>query len=108
MYTYLFTIYIHQSISFCFFFNDTPTTEIYTLSLHDALPILSTNDWNLGVDGLVRNLFAHHLWQVMLKNCANNSADDDDCEDHHHPPGKCALTERKARMQENDWITDQP
>src|SRR5438477_12748212 len=28
----LFTIY--------FFFNDTATTEIYTLSLHDALPIL--------------------------------------------------------------------
>src|SRR5204862_6918275 len=25
---------------FLFFFNDTPTTEIYTLSLHDALPIL--------------------------------------------------------------------
>src|SRR5688572_32988965 len=24
-----------------FFFNDTATTEIYTLSLHDALPILS-------------------------------------------------------------------
>ena len=27
---------------FCFFFNDPATTEIYTLSLHDALPI-STN-----------------------------------------------------------------
>src|SRR3712207_7614841 len=25
----------------CFFFNDTATTEIYTLSLHDALPIYS-------------------------------------------------------------------
>src|SRR5260221_524101 len=25
-----------------FFFNDTATTEIYTLSLHDALPILGT------------------------------------------------------------------
>src|SRR4051812_19827752 len=25
-----------------FFFNDTPTPEIYTLSLHDALPILPT------------------------------------------------------------------
>src|SRR2546427_13073144 len=25
--------------SFFFFFNDTATTEIYTLSLHDALPI---------------------------------------------------------------------
>src|SRR2546426_9827935 len=28
-----------HSISFFFFFNDTATTEIYTLSLHDALPI---------------------------------------------------------------------
>src|SRR5689334_23800952 len=29
---------------FCyfFFFNDTATTEIYTLSLHDALPILAS------------------------------------------------------------------
>src|SRR3712207_8274467 len=26
---------------FCFFFNDTATTEIYTLSLHDALPIFA-------------------------------------------------------------------
>src|SRR5689334_23776386 len=26
-------------LSFFFFFNDTATTEIYTLSLHDALPI---------------------------------------------------------------------
>src|SRR5947209_19666392 len=25
----------------CFFFNNTPPTEIYTLSLHDALPILA-------------------------------------------------------------------
>src|SRR3712207_7628713 len=25
----------------CFFFNDTATTEIYTLSLHDALPIFT-------------------------------------------------------------------
>src|SRR5260370_40319689 len=29
---------LHISFSF-FFFNDTATTEIYTLSLHDALPI---------------------------------------------------------------------
>src|SRR6266566_9615477 len=27
--------------TFVFFFNDTATTEIYTLSLHDALPIFS-------------------------------------------------------------------
>src|SRR2546430_5066303 len=28
---------------FFFFFNDTATTEIYTLSLHDALPIWSSS-----------------------------------------------------------------
>src|SRR2546425_9610759 len=29
---------------FFFFFNDTATTEIYTLSLHDALPISAAGD----------------------------------------------------------------
>ena len=29
------------SVVLFFFFNDTATTEIYTLSLHDALPIYS-------------------------------------------------------------------
>src|ERR1039458_10461082 len=30
---------LQSSVFFFFFFNDTATTEIYTLSLHDALPI---------------------------------------------------------------------
>src|SRR2546430_13478350 len=33
-----------QSAFFFFFFNDTATTEIYTLSLHDALPISGRAD----------------------------------------------------------------
>src|SRR3712207_6858601 len=32
-------IVVHCWCRFIFFFNDTATTEIYTLSLHDALPI---------------------------------------------------------------------
>src|SRR5438309_11098031 len=34
-----------------FFFNDTATTEIYTLSLHDALPIFNSGlyRWNAGM-----------------------------------------------------------
>src|SRR2546430_14792860 len=36
---YLFQITEQQRLSPFFFFNDTATTEIYTLSLHDALPI---------------------------------------------------------------------
>src|SRR5438309_11170053 len=39
---YYFFFPIFFSFSF-FFFNDTATTEIYTLSLHDALPISTAN-----------------------------------------------------------------
>src|SRR2546426_12308951 len=35
-------MFFSPSFSSFFFFNDTATTEIYTLSLHDALPISST------------------------------------------------------------------
>src|SRR2546430_4623289 len=38
MLSFSFRTTIYQ-LSFFFFFNDTATTEIYTLSLHDALPI---------------------------------------------------------------------
>ena len=42
-----------EEVSFgVFFFNDTATTEIYTLSLHDALPILAqAQDSFNGIDG---------------------------------------------------------
>src|SRR5260370_36230388 len=38
----LFSLCLLFFSSLFFFFNDTATTEIYTLSLHDALPILAT------------------------------------------------------------------
>src|SRR5258708_18199404 len=56
--SYAFCLYdLHRFSSFrfvlFFFFNDTATTEIYTLSLHDALPISC-----VGADRLGRQ---HHL-----------------------------------------------
>src|SRR3712207_2547233 len=36
----------------CVFFNDTATTEIYTLSLHDALPILFAHNDDMGLGAL--------------------------------------------------------
>src|SRR2546422_4780165 len=50
-----------------FFFNDTATTEIYTLSLHDALPISPTSsapDW---ISSRRASLFTRRfqtLWQT--------------------------------------------
>src|SRR3989442_9561144 len=41
----------------CFFFNDPATTEIYTLSLHDALPISVVRDLD---DATVAGLDAAH------------------------------------------------
>src|ERR1039458_10725724 len=40
-----------RRIMLLFFFNDTATTEIYTLSLHDALPIWGfwASQWDQGV-----------------------------------------------------------
>src|ERR1043165_706049 len=78
-------LFINQSSSFArrdvlFFFNDTATTEIYTLSLHDALPIsyssphaflgggfvdVFTPDGVL-VKRLVRRGFLNQPWGVAL------------------------------------------
>ena len=39
MFFFFFFVVVFVLVFFLFFFNDTATTEIYTLSLHDALPI---------------------------------------------------------------------
>src|SRR3712207_7084445 len=51
------------------FFNDTATTEIYTLSLHDALPIYCGRRPRIPVVlyGLVDITFSHHKLEVRLK-----------------------------------------
>src|SRR5256885_2318492 len=49
--------------SFFFFFNDTATTEIYTLSLHDALPIFSHM---LDCQFYDLNPSGHHLTNILL------------------------------------------
>src|SRR5438067_10507541 len=45
-----------------FFFNDTATTEIYTLPLHDALPIFSV----IHRPALLRNQ-GHHVADVFIR-----------------------------------------
>src|SRR5258708_18720873 len=63
---------IHVRLVFeIFFFNDTATTEIYTLSLHDALPIYAGRGApNLGAQGV-------SLVAPRLINVAGDPGDDD-------------------------------
>src|SRR3712207_9134290 len=48
-----------------FFFNDTATTEIYTLSLHDALPISGAEEGGDAGLRLVLPDFAELLWGAV-------------------------------------------
>src|SRR6266540_5579150 len=66
---------------FSFFFNDTATTEIYTLSLHDALPILP----NAADDGIVN------------PRCQRRN--------RHTSPTDCSLGDRKSTRLNSSHIT---
>src|SRR6266487_5434877 len=68
---------------FFFFFNDTATTEIYTLSLHDALPISSIVDsrfWKCQVP-----YFARHCRVLTMDGRGNGLSD--------QPTGAAAYTD---------------
>src|SRR5436305_9913280 len=52
---------VHQpNVLLFIFYTNTATSEIYTLSLHDALPILVWGDWNR-LTQLFANLLANGL-----------------------------------------------
>src|SRR2546429_10028546 len=56
-----------------FFFNDTATTEIYTLSLHDALPIFCRSYGKVRRT-LDRSAWRHALWRLDRKSTRLNSS----------------------------------
>src|SRR2546422_6219592 len=70
-----------SSRSFLFFFNDTATTEIYTLSLHDALPILPGQAPDMG----------------LLRPCAGHS-----CGEEEHAPTRDDCHPARMRSHRRD------
>src|SRR2546427_12720118 len=57
-----------------FFFNDTATTEIYTLSLHDALPIWDDSPSRMGACGAASSSFrATYRWRRPRGPCWNET-----------------------------------
>src|SRR5687768_17967308 len=69
-----------HSLSLSFFFNDTATTEIYTLSLHDALPIWSFESLTQRGDSTVPKSFRFFLLALIAALALGVAAcgDDDD------------------------------
>src|SRR3712207_7101465 len=72
-----------------FFFNDTATTEIYTLSLHDALPICPLGCHRPRVPDY---MVFERLVQILVFSCAYWMIVDEECS---------ASTLRRRR---NEWI----
>src|SRR5713226_4845314 len=64
---------VFDLISF-FFFNDTATTEIYTLSLHDALPIFSQRRRHLTRQ--TSALLSHHQSRCISEVAMNDNPKD--------------------------------
>src|SRR5260370_1658481 len=59
-------IFLDHLVSFFFFFNDTATTEIYTLSLHDALPICRISGMALLILALLQRIFLMSSLMLLL------------------------------------------
>src|SRR6266498_5876329 len=81
-----------------FFFNDTATTEIYTLSLHDALPISARRP----------PLGCVYFTSSLLGSAANGRADDCDRRaaerDVAERPGEARLEEAPADRRKPDEL----
>src|SRR2546430_16794443 len=90
-------IWTQLSVTFVFFFfNDTATTEIYTLSLHDALPILTSNtSWS------AERASDTTTWRA----CANSRSEEHTSELQSQSNLVCRLLLEKKKKQGNLLFT---
>src|SRR5437667_6836216 len=81
-----------------FFFNDTATTEIYTLSLHDALPISLRS---LTPQGVIQELYAlllaHTLLRTLMLRAARSEEHTSELQSHHDLVCRLLLEKKKKK-----------
>src|SRR2546426_11192414 len=82
---------------FFFFFNDTATTEIYTLSLHDALPISIAVGW---LDG-ERAVQEHVAPAFSLEDVRRAPTGPPDC---RNGPGDAAQDRKSTRLNSSHLV----
>src|SRR2546423_14949250 len=94
---------VNSSLCFAFFFfNDTATTEIYTLSLHDALPI-----WFRSVEDLEENDFRRVNPRFQGENFQKNRSEEHTSELQSLAYLVCRLLlEKKKKKQVNQQPTE--
>src|SRR2546428_10269623 len=87
---------------FFFFFNDTATTEIYTLSLHDALPILSVRHLASAVWYLLRTTICQWFAEVATNRHVSESSGVDPRINTSLPPA-CDLQPDTRSISRRRW-----
>src|SRR5437588_9510224 len=78
---------------FLFFFNDTATTEIYTLSLHDALPI------SIGIAWIANTQYLFAYFRLRVRVAAARS-EEHTSELQSHSDLVCRLLLEKKKAEE--------
>src|SRR2546422_7237321 len=98
---------------FCFFFfNDTATTEIYTLSLHDALPILRMRFLLFGSIGKMRTLktsrpaYSSKAGSLSLRTMSRSEEHTSELQSRLHLV--CRLLLEKKKQETDNVETTQP
>src|SRR5258708_28935021 len=94
-------MHMYQLVILSFFFNDTATTEIYTLSLHDALPI-----WSVARHSLRREGHVLHQGHAHLRKFTSLSRPRAGSRCHHRRKARCGGRDRKStRLNSSHPIT---
>src|SRR5947207_16011895 len=95
----LFFSFFHSDI-FSFFFNATATTEIYTLSLHDALPIYDATKFYVVNDGSTDWTYEYGAGGNSIENYAVLRSEEHTSELQSHSDLVCRLLlEKKKKKQ---------
>src|SRR3712207_7858649 len=83
---------------YIFFFNDTATTEIYTLSLHDALPIYVVEHHTRPFADAIGRLTAEDQRQLDVLRRRQRREEVQGLEDERHPRSEEHTSELQSRQ----------
>src|SRR5438034_8751837 len=104
---------MHSLFLLLFFFNDTPTTHIYTLSLHDALPISPRRSSTWSVSPCSASVARSALMRASRSSGATAAVTSAERSEEHtselqsHSDLVCRLLlEKKKKQSETAEVTD--
>src|SRR2546430_130220 len=91
------------SLFFFFFFNDTATTEIYTLSLHDALPISLRRMARCGSNQRLNRSGSAHASKTSSGEASRSEEHTSELQSQSNLVCRLLLEKKKKRQRSDGW-----